>query len=372
MHSLESLIPSFDPAQYSFWVLIPQLETEDENLRYYYDYSTSIEEYARVFEELGCEWDWLPVSIRSIDSIVAEIRNHSDGRRPVAINLCDGDGINGVPGISVIRALREARIPYTGADEAFYATTTSKIVMKQAFDAAGVRTPAWSVLMPDENMTDGHFDRIGRPIIVKPAVSGGSMGVSLKSVVHDNGQLHACYETLQSGYRGWDLITGGVIAERFIAGREFTVFIVGSASDAGERTVYPSVERVFHPSLLPHERILSFDRRWETYDEESPMPDGGFVYTYHPTPASIHTRLSGLAVDAYLAVQGTGYARIDIRMDTLTGDLYVLEVNAQCGLSEDENSTSIGAMLRLAGKSFTLLTAEIIADALRRNRRQSA
>jgi hypothetical protein len=61
-----------------------------------------------------------------------------------------------------------------------------------------------------------------------------------------------------------------------------------------------------------------------------------------------------------------GYTRVDVRMDHTTGKLYVLEVNAQCGLSEDEDYTSIGAILRLSGCTFTALVAEIIYDALRR------
>ncbi|MFN7540191.1 MAG: hypothetical protein ACK5RQ_09075, partial [Bacteroidota bacterium] len=46
--------------------------------------------------------------------------------------------------------------------------------------------------------------------------------------------------------------------------------------------------------------------------------------------------------------------------------LYVLEVNAQCGLSEDENYTSIGAILRVNQTPFAQLIAEIIMDALQR------
>jgi D-alanine-D-alanine ligase len=53
-------------------------------------------------------------------------------------------------------------------------------------------------------------------------------------------------------------------------------------------------------------------------------------------------------------------------MDERTGQVYVLEVNAQCGISEDEDYTSIGAILRLAGCSFHGLVAEILADALAR------
>jgi len=44
----------------------------------------------------------------------------------------------------------------------------------------------------------------------------------------------------------------------------------------------------------------------------------------------------------------------------------VLEVNAQCGLSEDEDYTSIGAILRFSGNTFTELVAEIINDAFTR------
>jgi D-alanine-D-alanine ligase len=66
-------------------------------------------------------------------------------------------------------------------------------------------------------------------------------------------------------------------------------------------------------------------------------------------------------------VQGKGYTRADIRRDQSTGQLYVLEVNAQCGLSEDENYTSIGAILRVNQTPFARLIAEILADALQRN-----
>jgi D-alanine-D-alanine ligase len=53
-------------------------------------------------------------------------------------------------------------------------------------------------------------------------------------------------------------------------------------------------------------------------------------------------------------------------MDANTGKMYMLEVNAQCGLSEDEDYTSIGAILRYANKSFTQLIREIINDAFSR------
>ena len=58
---------------------------------------------------------------------------------------------------------------------------------------------------------------------------------------------------------------------------------------------------------------------------------------------------------------------MDLRLDKATGKIYVLEVNAQCGLSEDEDYTSIGAILRLSGKTFTELVKEIINTAFMTN-----
>ena len=49
------------------------------------------------------------------------------------------------------------------------------------------------------------------------------------------------------------------------------------------------------------------------------------------------------------------------------GELYVLEANAQCGLSEDEDYTSIGAILKVSNVSFTEVICEILKDALRRS-----
>lgn len=45
----------------------------------------------------------------------------------------------------------------------------------------------------------------------------------------------------------------------------------------------------------------------------------------------------------------------------------MLEANAQCGLSEDEDYTSIGAILKVSNVSFTEIIVEILKDALRRS-----
>jgi D-alanine-D-alanine ligase len=192
------------------------------------------------------------------------------------------------------------------------------------------------------------------------------MGVGVKNVVHTKEQLEQQVHLMFDGYRGWNLATDGLIAEEFITGPEFTTLIVGSATEPDQCKVYMPAERVFHESLPDTEKFLSFDRLWEIYEEEQPMPEDGNFYEYQAPDASLQAAIKQLSLDAYISVGGTGYTRVDIRMDQSTQKLYVLEVNAQCGLSEDEDYTSIGAILRLSDHSFTELVVEIINDAFRR------
>ncbi|MBK7885089.1 MAG: ATP-grasp domain-containing protein [Chitinophagaceae bacterium] len=152
--------------------------------------------------------------------------------------------------------------------------------MKKAFNRAKVATPLWeSILSRDQDLT-GIFNRLGTPVIIKPCVSGGSMGIGIKNVVKNEKELKVQVEKMFDGYRGWNLSADGVIAESFIAGREFTVFITGSYFNKDEAVIYMPVERVFHKSLPVNERFLSFDRLWEIYEDETAMPNEENFYDY--------------------------------------------------------------------------------------------
>jgi D-alanine-D-alanine ligase len=368
MAPLNPLISSLSYQQIKVWVLAPLLETNDANIDYYYDFSQSIAEYEKAFTELGIEWKWQPVTIKNYAAIIKLITKEKDfgNKTPVVFNLCDGDEINGTPGISVVRLLEEKGLLYTGADEYFYHITTSKIPMKKAFDKARVPSAAWKAIHDKEHGLAAIFEKLGTPVIVKPAVSGGSMGVGIKNVVHNQTELQEQVDKMFEGYRGWNLAADGLIAESFIAGPEFTVLISGSYNNPKDAKIYMPVERVFHPSLPDQEKFLSFDRLWEIYEDETPMPNEGNFYEYALPDASLMDEIKKISWDAFVACKGCGYTRADVRMDKETGKMYVLEVNAQCGLSEDEDYTSIGAILRFSGNTFTELVAEIINDAFNR------
>ena len=352
------------------WVLAPYVESSDVNINYYYDFSQSIAEYSRAFDELGVAWKWQPVTMKNYASVIKSItrENDRDNRTHIVFNICDGDEVNGAPGISVVRMLEEKGLLYTGADEFFYDITTSKIPMKLAFDKAQIPTADWQEIRTREQDLSTVIDKLGTPIIVKPSVSGGSMGVGVRNVVTTTEALNEQVQHMFDGYRGWQLTSDGIIAESFINGPEYTVLIVGSYDKPGKAKIYEPVERIFHPSLPEKEKFLSFDRLWEIYEEESAMPNEGNFYEYQLPDAALIEEIKKISWDAYVATKGKGYTRVDVRMDKDTKKMYVLEVNAQCGLSEDEDYTSIGAILRLSGKTFTQLIVAIINDAYQRKK----
>ena len=372
MTTFRNLFYPFVPVGHlKVWVLAPALDNPDPNLAYYYDFSQSIEEYTRVFEQLDLPWKWQSVTIENYKMIVQEIAHEREKGIyfPVVLNLCDGDEINGAPGVSVIEALDAKQLVYTGANDYFYNITTSKIPMKEAFDLAGVSTPKWEAIRNNKINAKEIIEKLGSPLIVKPAVSGGSLGVGVKNVVETEYELETQLSKMFKGYRGWNLSSDGIVAESFIEGPEYTVMIVGSYTHPEYAKIYPSVERVFHSSLPEKEKFLSFDRLWEIYEEETPMPEDENFYQYQLGDESIQRAVQKVSWDAYVACNGTGYTRVDVRIDNKTREAYVLEVNAQCGISEDENFTSIGAILRYANQSFTELVIHIINDAFIRRKK---
>ena len=54
-------------------VLAPYLETSDDNINYYYDFSQSIAEYTKTFQELSISWKWQPVTMLDFNEIIDKI-----------------------------------------------------------------------------------------------------------------------------------------------------------------------------------------------------------------------------------------------------------------------------------------------------------
>jgi D-alanine-D-alanine ligase len=310
-------------------------------------------------------------------AVVEEVAASSGEYVSVVLNYCDGNEIDGEPGISAIKLLEEKGIIFTGADSNFYYLTTSKIWMKRAFVEADVPTASYEVLSNIKRV-QGICKRLGTPLIIKSALYYGSIGLSLQSVVYNDEQVSLQAQRLLQGMHGMQFPPDSIFVERFINGPEFTVFLLGSAQQPESIKIYPPLETVFNSSLSETEQFLSHDRYWGKDEGETPLSPEEPFCRHQLVGSDLHEKLCALSKRAYCAVGGNGYGRVDIRLDKASQELFVLEVNSNCSISSqpfskfsDPNETPVGTILHLSGIPFAQLMSEIIAEAFARHSTKS-
>jgi D-alanine-D-alanine ligase len=334
------------------WAFVPFAVREGRLEGFDFDTLQTKRELAQAFRELGLAWIWQPIVDTNVDSIIAQV-----GEESIVLNLCDGIEEAGTPGLCVVTGLERAGIPFTGADSHFYKISSSKLVMKEMLIAAGVPTPAFEAL---NGPVTGICSRVGAPLLVKPDVGAASAGVFLRSKVSRDQDIKTLRDELLNATMPRFCDARVLFAERFIDGPEFTVFVLGDWKDPASVRCLPSVERVFNASIPDGEKFLTFEHYWGFNQDQ--MPDGKPFYGYASSGAQLAAALEEISRRAYVAVHGKGYARVDLRMDRVTGEIFVLEVNANCGLSEDDQ-TSTGCILKLAGMTLAGLLRIILRDA---------
>jgi len=208
------------------------------------------------------------------------------------------------------------------------------------------------------------LDVLSFPMIIKPSASYGSVGISDQSVVWNED------EAVKQSLFLHSTVDCGVFVEKFLAGREFTALVLGDAEYGIQ--VFDVVERVFDTNLSTYQKFLTFDRNWEGFSLDgsaaSDFEDLKLSVIYKPAPQEAMLELKRVAKEAYLALNGTGYARVDIRSDSfeLSNNFYVLEVNSNCGISFDINST-VGEILHLSN-SVHMFIHDVLSYALKRKK----
>jgi D-alanine-D-alanine ligase len=217
-------------------------------------------------------------------------------------------------------------VPYTGSGHLASALAMDKDLSKHLFRAAGVPTADW--LMAPATAEDVRAS-LGFPVIVKPSKQGSTVGLS---IVKTPEQLQPAIEAALEH-------DDEVMIERFIAGRELTVGILGD-------------------DVLPVGEIISKN---EIYDYEAKYTPGMAVEEFPAklTQAEAQT-VQRLAKKAFDALKLRGYARIDFRMAT-DGTFYCLEANTLPGMTQ---TSLIPQAAAAAGISFPELCDRIVQIAL--------
>ena len=211
-------------------------------------------------------------------------------------------------GIDVVRALDALNLPYTGADEAFFDPTREE--MQAAADKNGIGfAKGYRVRSVEEAVR--LVENLRYPIMVKHPQSYGSTGMFREAKADTLDEVKTQVEKICKEY-------GSARMEEFIVGREFNVLVVDNPDDFDDPFVYPPMEVIFPEG----EEFWHTDVKWN-YD----LPFGFEQVTDQP----LVSRLQDMGRRLFLAMNGVGYGRCDIRMNG-NGELFILEINPNSGM----------------------------------------
>jgi D-alanine-D-alanine ligase len=197
-------------------------------------------------------------------------------------------------------ALEYLGIPYTGSGVLGSAVGMDKLRTKRLAHSIGVATAQFAVLRGPQDF-EVTLQRLGLPLIVKPANQGSSVGMTK---VEREADLAGAYEAAAA-------LDTDVFAESWIDGREYTVAIL-------QDRALPSI-RIETPR-----QFYDYEAKYFRDDTQYFCPSG------LSTPAEQH--LANLALAAFQAAGAEGWGRADFMMDA-TGRPLLLEINTVPGMT---------------------------------------
>jgi len=228
-----------------------------------------------------------------------------------------------------------AGVAYTGSDRLGCSLAMDKEVTKRLLRDAGVPTPDWLAApacgeLPEPGEVAG---QLGLPVIVKAASGGSSLRLVL---AHDEEELTDAIERAKS----WDDM---VLFERYHAGRELTVGIVGGRTlPVGE--------------IVPEHEIFDYQCKYQP----------GLAAEIFPAdiPEALAAHLADLAHRVHRALRLRDYSRVDFIVDA-EGRPWCLEANALPGMTAN---SLLPRAARASGMSFPELCSTLVELALPRRR----
>ncbi|HVO45070.1 MAG TPA: D-alanine--D-alanine ligase [Steroidobacteraceae bacterium] len=229
-------------------------------------------------------------------------------------------------------ALEYLGVPYTGSGVMGSAIGMDKLRTKRLAQAIGVATADHVVLRGAADF-DSALERLGLPLIVKPATQGSSVGMSRVERASD----------LPAAYAAAAKIERSVFAEPWITGKEYTVALLQGSALPAIRIETP---RTFY----------DYEAKYFRDDTRYFCPCG------LSAPAEQH--LAHLAVAAFAAVDAEGWGRADFMMDA-AGRPLLLEVNTIPGMT---SHSLVPMAARAAGIEFDELVWRVLETSFTRTR----
>lgn len=225
-------------------------------------------------------------------------------------------------------ALEVLGLPYTGCGVMASAISMNKLMTKRVWLGSDLPTPKYEILSADSDFA-AVVERLGLPLMVKPAKEGSSIGMSK---VTQADQLADAY----SQAANYD---AQVFAEQWITGNEFTCAILNGEAQ-------PLIR------LEVHNAFYDYEAKYQSNDTRYHCPCG--------LNKEDEQALQNLALKAFDAVSGEGWGRIDIMRDE-QGKAWLIEVNTAPGMT-DHSLVPMAA--RANGMSFQALVVKVLATTL--------
>ena len=243
-------------------------------------------------------------------------------RPDICFNLCEG--LFGDAREAHVPAILEMMgIPYTGSRVLTQALCLDKALTKRVLSTHGIPTPPFQVLRsPHERRNP----RLRFPLFVKPNHEGSGMGVTPRSIVHDEAELRTQVSNIIETYQQEALV------ERYVEGREVTCGLVGNEKPH----VFPVLE--IDLSTCPPDQVGLYTNLIKHDIPETP--------TYRcpaPLDEAMTMMIKRLTVEVFRAVGALDVGRVDFRIDRHDGKPYALEINTLPGLTPGISDLVIAA-----------------------------
>ncbi len=238
--------------------------------------------------------------------------------------------------------LEMAGLAYAGSSVLGSSVGMDKELMKAVFASAGLPQMDYLVLRDGAATGPGAVaaveERLEYPVFVKPANLGSSVGMTK---AHDRDELGPALELAAVHDRK-------TVVEAACVGRELECSLLGNAdcraSVVGE--------------VVPVN---------EFYDYESKYTEGMMSFAIPAKIGDRHTeRVRELAVQAFHAIDASGFARCDFFLETATGRVILNEINTIPGMTAMSGFPRLWAASGIDGRA---LVDEIVRLGLERHQR---
>jgi D-alanine-D-alanine ligase len=285
-----------------------------------------------------------------LEAVLTKLRTD---RPDVIFNLCESMG--GDPrNEPIIPALFDLhRLTYTGGDGLCLGICLHKRRTKHILIGCGVPTPPFRFLQVERDLEALRAERLDYPWFLKLAHEDASIGVEETNLVVDFDALAARTR------RMWSEFGQSVLAERFIAGREVNVTLLGE-TDAPEVLPLHEIDFAAMPAGRPH--IVTYAGKW---DEQHVDYAGTKPVPLRDANPALRARIEAAARAAWAAVGLRDYGRVDLRIDA-DGGAWVIDVNPNPDISPD---AGVARSAKVAGLDYPQLVRKVAIGAFARRAR---